>query len=129
PSSDFGFDPDRLYVDQSTAEQRTKNLSFQIRRFIVADPRFAQAMGVSHPGRGTVPGNQKHDVNGFVFVPASTSMPADKPPVGNSFDLIYDTTNPIEQWQRSEGDIVMAKTNPPGATFTEVESCKELAYK
>ena len=129
PSSDFGFDPDRLYVDQSTAEQRTKNLSFQIRRFIVADPRFTQAMGVSPPGRATVPGNQNHNVNGFLFVPVSTNMPADKPPVGNSFDLIYDTTNPIEQWQTSAGGIVMAKTNPPGASFTAVESCKDLAYK
>ena len=129
PSSEFGFDPERLYVDQSTAEQREKNLSFQIRRFMNADPRFAKAMGVNRPERATVPGNQKQDVNGFAIVPVTLGLPADKPPVGNSFDLIYDTTNPIDQWQSKSAGIVMTKTNPSGATFTEVESCKELAYK
>ena len=51
PSSEFGFDPERMYVNQSTAEQLKKNLSFQTRRFMVADPRFAKAMGVSPKGK------------------------------------------------------------------------------
>ena len=129
PSSEFGFDPERLFVDQSTAAQKTKNLSFQVRRFIVSDPRFALAMRVSRPERATVPANQKLDVNGFFIVPVSTNLPEDKPPVGNAYDLIYDTTNPIEQWQQGAGDIIMAKANPQGATFTPVEDCRELAYK
>jgi len=128
PSSEFGFDPERLYVDQSTAAQKTKNLSFQVRHFIVSDARFVQAMGVSRPERATVAANQKLDVNGFFFVPVSTNKPEDKPPVGNAYELVYDTTNPIEQWQQGAGDIIMAKANP-GATFTAVENCKELAYK
>src|SRR5262245_2132980 len=41
PSGEFGFDPGRMYVNQSTEEQLEKNLSFQTRRFMVADPRFA----------------------------------------------------------------------------------------
>jgi hypothetical protein len=128
PSGEFGFDPERMYVNQSTEEQLKKNLSFQTRRFMIADPRFAQAMGVSPPQRATVPGNQKVDVNAYFFVPVSPDLPADKPPVGNSYELTYDTTNPIDQWQSASSGIVMTKTNP-GATFTAVESCKELAYK
>jgi hypothetical protein len=49
PSDIFTFDPQRLYVNQSTAEQMRKNLSFQIRRFIEGDPRFAKTMGVKAP--------------------------------------------------------------------------------
>jgi hypothetical protein len=128
PSSEFGFDPERMYVNQSTAAQLQKNLSFQIRRFIVADARFAQAMGVSSPQRATVPGNQKLDVNAYVLVPVSMDLPADKPPVGNSYELTFDTTNPIDQWQSASAGINMTKTNPD-ATFTPVENCKELAYK
>jgi hypothetical protein len=128
PSNEFGFDPERIYVNQSTEAQLQKNLSFQDRRFMVADPRFVQAMGVSRPERGTIPGNQKLDVNGFFFVPVSANLPADKPPVGNAFELTFDTTNPIDQWQSASAGIVMTKTNPD-AKFTEVENCKELAYK
>jgi len=128
PSSEFGFDPERMYVNQSTEEQLKKNLSFQTRQFMVADPRFAKAMGVSPPHRATVPGNQKVDVNAYFLVPVAPDLPADKPPVGNSYELTYDTTNPIDQWQSASSGIVMTKTNP-GATFNAVESCKELAYK
>ncbi len=128
PSSEFGFDPERMYVNQSTEVQLKKNLSFQTRRFMVSDPRFAKAMGVSAPERTTVPRNQKVDINAYVLVPVSMDLPADKPPVGNAYELTFDTTNPIDQWQSSSAGINMTKTNP-NATFTPVENCKELAYK
>ena len=128
PRDEFGFDPERMYVNQSTEEQLKKNLSFQTRRFMVADRRFAQAMGVSAPGRTTVPGNQKVDVNGYVLVPVSMDLPADKPPVGNSYELTFDTTNPIDQWQSASAGINMVKTNPT-ASFTPAGNCKELSYK
>jgi hypothetical protein len=128
PSNEFGFDPERMYVNQSTQEQLKKNLSFQTRRFMVSDPRFAQAMGVTSPQRTTVPGNQKLDVNAYFLVPVSMDLPADKPPVGNSYELTFDTTNPIDQWQSASAGINMLKTNPD-ATFTPAENCKELAYK
>jgi hypothetical protein len=126
PSNPFNFDPEHLYVNQSTADQMQKNLSFQTRRFVKPDPRFAQAIGVSRPEMATVPGNQKLDVNGFAFVPVTPGLPADKPPVGNSFDLTYDTTTPHEQTQT--GEVVITKSNA-GATFSVVENCKELPYK
>jgi hypothetical protein len=34
PSDIFTFDPQRLYVNQSTAQQMEKNLSFQFRQFV-----------------------------------------------------------------------------------------------
>ncbi len=127
PSDIFTFDPQRLYVNQSTAEQMQKNLSFQRRQFVAGDPRFTKAMGVKAPEGVTIKGGEKLDVNAFVIAPVSQNLPADKPPVGNAFDLTYDTTTAHEQAQTGEG-IVITKSNA-GATFTPVESCKDLAYK
>jgi hypothetical protein len=127
PSDIFTFDPLRLYVNQSTAEQMRKNLSFQIRRFIEGDPRFAKAMGAKAPEGISIKGGEKLDVNAFAIAPVSPDLPADKPPKGNAFDLTYDTTTAHEQEQTGEG-IIITKTNPD-ATFMPVQNCKELAYK
>ena len=127
PSDIFTFDPARLYVNQSTAQQMEKNLSFQSRQFIEADPRFAKAMGVKAPEGVSIKGGEKLDINAFVIAPVAPDRPADKPPVGNAFELTYDTTTAHEQTQTGEG-IVITKINP-GVTFTAVENCKELAYK
>src|SRR3984893_16540504 len=43
-SDTFYLDPERLMVDQTTAEFQQKDISRRSRRFIDADPRFAQAM-------------------------------------------------------------------------------------
>jgi hypothetical protein len=126
PSDIFTFDPQRLCVDQSTAEQKQKNLSFQLRQFVVGDPRFAKSMGVKAPEGVSIKGGEKLDVNAFAIAPVSQTKPADKPPAGNSFDLTYDTTTAHEQTQTSEG-IVITKTNV-GATFTPVDNCK-VPYK
>ena len=128
PSDSFTFDPQRFYVNQSTEVQMRKNLSFQSRRFVEGDPRFAQAMGVKAPGgMMNVKGGEKLDVNAYVIVAVSPKLPADQPPVGNSYDLTYDTTTAHEQTQTSEG-IVVKKTNA-GSPVQEAENCKELAYK
>ena len=124
PSSAFTFDPARFYVDQSTAEQRTKNLSFQKRRFMNPDPRFAKAMGMAAPELVSLKGGEKREVNGIIIVPVSTDLG----PEVDSFDLVYDSTTAHEQTQSSEG-VVIAKTNPTGTKYTTVESCKELAMK
>jgi hypothetical protein len=127
-SSDFHMDPERLYVDQTKAAMKAKNISFQTRRFINPDPRFAQAMGVKALARATFPGNQKVDVNSFVVVPLATNNPAGEPEGDQySFDLLYDTTT-TEQ-QVGSGGVVLTKTEPADTKYTVVEDCKELVNK
>ena len=66
-SDTFYLDPERLMVDQTTAEFQQKDISRRSRRFIDADPRFAQAMGVKGLARAAFPANEKTDVNSFVI--------------------------------------------------------------
>jgi hypothetical protein len=56
-SDTFYLDPERLMVDQTTAEFQQKDISRRSRRFIDADPRFAQAMGVKGLARAAFPAN------------------------------------------------------------------------
>jgi hypothetical protein len=128
PSNEFNLDPERFYVDQSKAEMKGKNISFQVRRFINPDPRFAEAMGAKPLARTAFPGNQKVDVNSFVVIPLAINNPTGAPEADQySFDLLYDTTT-TEQ-QVGSGGVVLTKTNPTGATVTSVENCKELPLK
>src|ERR1700720_3157504 len=53
-SDTFYLDPERLMVDQTTAEFQQKDISRRSRRFINADPRFAQAMGVKGLARAAL---------------------------------------------------------------------------
>ncbi len=127
-SSDFAIDPERLYVDQTKSEMKAKNISFQTRRFMNPDPRFAQAMGVKGLARTSFPANQKVDVNSFILVPLSLNNPTGGPEANQySFDLIYDTTT--TEVQTGTNDIVATKTNPPDTKYSVIENCKELAYK
>jgi hypothetical protein len=88
PSNSFNLDPERLYVDQTKAEMKSKNISFQVRRFINPAPRFAQAMGVKALERAAFPGNQIVDVNSYVVVPLATNNPTGGPEADQySFDL------------------------------------------
>jgi hypothetical protein len=125
-NSAFNFDPQRIYVDQSTAEQKTKSQSFQSRRFGNPDPRFAQAVGVKGIQMVNINAGEKLTTNGFVIVPLSA--PADSSETAqDSFDLVYDTSTTEQQW--ALGGVVLTKTNPAGTKFTLVESCKELAFE
>jgi hypothetical protein len=127
-SSPFNLDPERIYVDQTTAEKKVKSLSFQNRRFMDANPRFAQAMGVTGLARATFPANQKTDVNSFVIVPLGLDNPSGEPEANQySFDLVYDTTTTEAQW--GSKDVVATKTNPADTKYSVVENCKELALK
>jgi hypothetical protein len=120
-SSSFNLDPERFLVDQTPAEMKQKNISFQSRRFMDANPRFAQAMGVKGLARASFPANQNTDVNSFIIVPLRPE--ADQ----YSFDLIYDTTT--SEQQTGSKDVVLTKTNPADTKYAMVENCKELAFK
>ena len=127
-SDTFFLDPERLMVDQTTAEFQQKDISRRSRRFINADPRFAQAMGVKGLARAAFPANQKTDVNSFVIVPLPLNIGLGGPNAKQySFDLLYDTTT--TEVQTGSKDIVTTKTNADVAKYSVVEDCKELAYK
>jgi hypothetical protein len=126
--SPFNLDPERFYVDQTTTEKKEKSLSFQNRRFMNPDPRFAQALGVTGLARAAFPGNKKTDVNSFVVVPVGLNNPSGGPEAKQySFDLVYDTTT--TEVQTGSKDVVATKSNPADAKYTVTENCKELALK
>jgi hypothetical protein len=106
-SNSFNLDPERFYVDQTKPEMKSKNISFQTRRFMNANLGFAQALGVKALARDAFPASQKTDVNSFIVVPVaiSTGGPEANP---YSFDLVYDTTT-TEQ-QIGSGEVVVTKT-------------------
>ena len=127
-SDTFYLDPERLMVDQTTAEFQQKDISRRSRRFIDADPRFAQAMGVTGLARAAFPANEKTDVNSFVIVPLPLDTGLGGPNAKQySFDLVYDTTT--TEVQTGSKDVVTTKTNAAVAKYSVVEKCKELALK
>jgi hypothetical protein len=127
-SDTFYLDPERLMVDQTTAEFQQKDISRRSRRFIDADPRFAQAMGVKGLARAAFPANEKTDVNSFVIVPLPLNIGLGGPNAKQySFDLVYDTTT--TEVQVGSKDVVTTKTNAAVANYKVVENCKELAFK
>ena len=127
-SDTFYLDPERLMVDQTTAEFQQKDISRRSRRFINADPRFAQAMGVKGLARAAFPANEKTDVNSFVIVPLPLDIGLGGPNAKQySFDLVYDTTT--TEVQTGSKDVVTTKTNEAVAKYSVVENCKELAFK
>ncbi|MDQ6702901.1 MAG: hypothetical protein M3Z96_07270 [Pseudomonadota bacterium] len=127
-SSGFNLDPERFFVDQTPVAMKMKNISFQTRHFMDADPRFAQAMGVKGLARAAFPANQKVDVNSFVIVPLGLNNPSGGPEANQySFDLVYDTTT--SEQQTGSKDVVVTKTNPADTKYSVIENCKELALK
>ncbi|MGH6850166.1 MAG: hypothetical protein ACREDD_06935, partial [Methylocella sp.] len=98
------------------------------RRFIDADPRFVQAMGVKGLARAAFPANEKTDVNSFVIVPLPLDVGLGGPNAKQySFDLVYDTTT--TEVQTGSKDVVTTKTNAAVTKFPVTENCKELAFK
>ncbi|MGI8569754.1 MAG: hypothetical protein ACR2KT_12140 [Methylocella sp.] len=127
-SDAFHLDPERLMVDQTTAEFQQKDISRRTRRFIDADPRFVQAMGVKGLARAAFPANQKTDVNSFVIVPLPLDSGLGGPNAKTySFDLVYDTTT--TEVQVGSKDVVTTKTNADKTKYSVVENCKELPLK
>ena len=127
-SSPLNLDPERFFVDQTKAEMKMKNISFQTRHFMDANPKFVQAMGVTGLARAAFPANQKTEVNSFIIVPLGLNSPTDGPEANeNSFTLEYDTTTSEEQ--TGSKDVVLKKTNAADTKYSVVENCKELAFK
>jgi hypothetical protein len=123
------FAPGRLYVDQSNAEQRAKNVYSWNRRFVNPEPRFAQAMGVKGLQSADIPAGQKLDAESFVIAPIGKNNPTGGPEANQyNLELAYDTGTTEHQQSVSEG-ILFKKTNPPDAKYPVVENCKELAFK
>ncbi len=123
-NSAFNLDPERFFVNQTPPEMEQKNISFRSRRFMNADPRFAQAMGVKGLARAAFPANQTSEINSFIIVPLALSGSEG---TGTSFNLTYDTTT--SEQQTGTNDVAVTKTNPADTKYTVVENCKELAYK
>jgi hypothetical protein len=127
-NSTFNLDPERFYVDQTPEAMQQKNISFRSRRFMDADPRFAQAMGVKGLARAAFPANQKTDVNSFIIVPLDLENTSGGPEATQySFDLTYDTTT--SEQQTGAKDVVTTKSNSADAKYSVIENCKELALK
>ncbi len=127
-NSSFNIDPERFFVDQTPAEMKQKNISFQTRHFMDADPKFVQTMGVKGLARASFPANQKTEVNSFVIVPLGLNNPSGGPEANQySFDLEYDTTT--SEQQTGSKDVVLTRTNPTDTKYSVVENCKELALK
>ena len=130
-NSSFDFEPERLYVDQSTPEQQathTNVLYSRDVRHVIPDPRFAQNMGFTPVARATVLAGEKLDINGFVVVPLAVNNPTGGPEANRySFEFAYDTTT-HERQSVSEG-IGFVKSNPPDTKWSVVENCKEISFK
>lgn len=126
PNNNFDLDVARVYVDQTGASVKTKNLSDQVRRFMITGQRLGQALGVKTLGPITVPAKEKIDVDSIVVVPIKS--PAGGPETDtHSFDLIYDTTT--TEVQTGTKDIVFIRTNTADTKYQVVEDCKDLPLK
>jgi hypothetical protein len=127
----FNFDPQRIYVNQSNAEQQKKNVYSWNRRFVNPDPRFGKAMGVKYIASSTIPKGEKVDDVGFVLVPLATNNPTGGPEADAlNFTLAYDTgTNERGNIESVNEGILFVKTNPPDTKYTVISNCKDLALK
>ena len=93
PSTDFHFDPSRLYINQST------------RRFVDPSLMFAQDLGVFATVPVTVPHGNIVGINGYSIVVVSTSNANGSAEASQiSYFLLYDT-------QSADPGSVLDKTN------------------
>ena len=130
----FAFDPKLLYVDQTTPQQRAKQLWEWDRRFASMDSRIPKSLGISLAPEKMIPAGDKFDVNSFVVIPLGINNPSGGPAENSlAFDLLHDSGNSENtasgQIRVSEG-IAFDRTNPADDTkWTVVENCKQLALK
>ena len=129
----FAFDPKLLYVDQTTPQQRAKQLWEWDRRFASTDSRIPKSLGITLAQESTIPAGGKLDVNSFVVIPLGVNNPSGGP-VETSLDfwLLHDSgtseNTASGQIRVSEG-IVFSKTNDADTKWTVTKNCKELALK
>src|SRR5450631_879752 len=124
-ASSFTLLMERFFVNQSPPVQAAGTAN---RRFVHPDPRFAQTMGFPSIPQITLPAGEKRDINTVVSIPLGITNPSEGAKANQfSFELAYDTGTGErgEQLNVNEG-IVFTMTNPPGATWSMVENCKEL---
>jgi hypothetical protein len=127
----FYLDPERIYVNQSDAEQLKKNVYSWNRRFVNPDARFGQAMGVKSIKQLNVPKGEKLDDVGFILIPLATNNPTGGPAAeALNFKLDYDTgTNERGNIESVNEGILLQKTNASDNKYTVVPNCKDLALK
>lgn len=125
----FTIEPERLYVDQSNAEQRARNVFSWNRHFVDPDPRFAKSMGVKGLESTSIPASQKLDIESFVLTPIGSNNPSGGPEANQfNLELVYDSGTRDKPENVNEG-ILLVKTNPPDSKYAVVEDCKDLALK
>jgi hypothetical protein len=111
PSIDFHFDPERLYINQST------------RRFVSTSLTFARDLGVIGIVPVTVPHGNNRGINGFAVVIVSTSTANGSAEAHQtSYSLLYDT-------QSSDPGIFMDKTNATQTTWPQTDGCRAMTLQ
>jgi len=131
----FNFDPGRIYVNQSNAQQLAGNqyehgsVYSWNRRFVNKDPRFGRALGVKYVAEATIPKGQKLDDAGFAVIPLATNNPTGAPEDEQyNIQLAYDTgTDERGSVQSINEGMIIIKSNPPGAKYSVVDNCKNLS--
>jgi hypothetical protein len=125
----FYLDPERFYVNQSTAEQKG-NIYAQNRRFINPDPKIGTALGVKYVTTATFANGEKTDDVGFALIPLGTNNPSGGPESDRyNFNVTYDTGSGDRGGFDSVAEgIQIVKTNPPDAKYPIIENCKELQF-
>ena len=123
----FYLDPERFYVNQSTAEQKG-NIYAQNRRFINPDPKIGNALGVKYVATTTFAKGEKVDDVGFALIPLGTNNPSGGSLADQyNFKVTYDTGSGDRGGFDSVAEgIQIVKTNPPDTKYPIIENCKEL---
>ncbi len=129
--SGFYFDPQRLYVNQSDPETLKKNVYSWVRRFVNPDPRIGKALATKYVTQTDVAKGEKLDDAGFFLIPLATNNPTGGPEADKyNFKVVYDTgTGDRGNIESVSEGILIQKTNPPDATYSIIENCKELPLK
>ncbi|QBR70136.1 hypothetical protein CU048_01280 [Beijerinckiaceae bacterium] len=125
----FTFDPGLLYIDQSTPEQKAKQVWEWNRRFVSTDKRFVQSTGITPSTMATVPGGGKVEANSFVVVPIGTNNPSGGPEAKQfALDLLYDAGSADKGENHVSEGVNFIKSNATG-NWQLAENCKEIALK
>ncbi|WP_156964536.1 hypothetical protein [Methylocapsa aurea] len=120
---DFTFVPARLYVDQSTEQQKAEWIGNRIHRTLSNDPRFSQSLGVVSIAPVTVPQGQKIEPKGYAVVAVATAKPNGAEEASQtSYELLYDS----QSVGAKDPAIVFNKTNASQTTWPQTDDCKAI---
>lgn len=125
----FTFEPERLYVDQSTPSQKAGQVWEWNRRFASTDKRFVQSTGISPAAMATIPGGGKVEASSFVVIPVGINNPSGGPEAKQfALDLVYDAGSADKGENHVSEGVNFIKANATDA-WQVVENCKEVALK